>query len=293
MSFRMQSFVVAVALIGLGLTGPVLAWQEPAATQEPATAQEPAADEKPAFDSALLVGEWAIVSGKRQGADVGADRLPPSVVFDAEKLTMPVGEGPDEAFVMSYKLDTSVDPVAVDFDIVSGPAPAGHAVGILKWDGTALTLCYDPMGTDRPDAFSTSEKDGRFLFVLKKKATPFDKAAMLGTWTYESGMIAGEALAKERLAGEIVVTETEISIPAGPDAKYVMSYQVTGETSPASLDMSLVSGPVSEGKAIGLVGLEGDTMTICYALDGDKRPEQLDSTGDNGHYLFVMKRKVQ
>jgi uncharacterized protein (TIGR03067 family) len=290
-------FVALTCLLVPGNAVSAFVWQgsdaSPPAAQDPAVAQDPAAEEKKVFDPAILIGEWAITSGKRQGADVAADRFPPSVIFNAEKLTMPVGEGPDEAFVMSYKIDTSADPVAVDFDIVSGPAPEGHAVGILKWDGTELTLCYDPMGADRPDAFSTSEEDGRFLFVLTKKSKPFDAAAMQGTWSYVSGNKAGEEVPVERLIGDVVITGKDFTLPAGPEDTFVMSYSITSDGNPASIDLKIESGPVPEGKAVGLIQVDGDQLTFCYDPVGENRPAKLEATAENGCFLFTLKRKEE
>ncbi len=297
MSRRLPLFIALTASLCSGGAVSAIVRQEsanpPAAAQEPAAVQEPAAGEKKAFDPAMLVGEWAIISGKRQGTDVAADRLPPSVIFDAEELTMPVGEGPDEAFVMSYKIDAATEPVAVDFDIVSGPAPEGHAVGILRWDGTELTLCYDPMGAERPDTFSTSEEDGRFLFVLKKKSKPFDAAAMQGTWSYVSGIKAGEEVPVERLIGDVVITGKDFTLPAGPDETFVMSYTIAGEGNPASIDLEIETGPAPEGKAVGLIQIDGDQLTLCYDPAGENRPAKLEATAENGCFLFMLKRKEQ
>ena len=116
-------------------------------------------------DNKSLVGKWTVTSGTRQGDDVAEDRLP-EITITEKDLTMPAGA---EEFVMSYKIiEAGKDVMKVDFNIESGPAPEGTALGIMKVDGNKAKLCYDPMGQNRPTEFKTTEENGFFMFVLER-----------------------------------------------------------------------------------------------------------------------------
>ena len=112
-----------------------------------------------------ILGEWKCVKGVRAGAEVAAERMASVITIDDKLITIPVG--PDMAFKMSYSIDESKSPIAIDMKIESGPAPEGEALGIIKMDDGKFVLCYDPSGASRPDKFVSTEEDGRFLFEMK------------------------------------------------------------------------------------------------------------------------------
>lgn len=119
---------------------------------------------EPSFNVAAIKGTWVIDSGIRAGAEVGKDRLAGTVKIDEEKITMPAG---DDEFVMSYTIDPSTSPVAIDMKILSGPAPEGSpAFGIIKMDGKNIVLCYNALGEDRPTDFESTSENNFFLFTL-------------------------------------------------------------------------------------------------------------------------------
>jgi uncharacterized protein (TIGR03067 family) len=123
-----------------------------------------AEDEK--FDGGKMIGDWSYTSGKRAGETIDKDRLMGTVSITKETITMPAG--PDEKFVIAYKLDASKNPVTIDLDIKSGPVGEGKAVGIIRFDGEKLVLCYDPTGAKRPEKFESTEANGAFMFTLAR-----------------------------------------------------------------------------------------------------------------------------
>jgi uncharacterized protein (TIGR03067 family) len=121
------------------------------------------------------------------------------------------------------------------------------------------------------------------------KPAPLDPAKLVGSWTYVAGTRAGEKVDKDRLVGPVVITKETFTLP-GSEPKLVIGYTVNAKASPATIDMSIKDGPVKEGKAVGLVAVNGDELTICYDPTGQKRPAKFESTKDNGAFLFVLKR---
>ena len=117
------------------------------------------------FAAADLVGTWNYASGTRAGQPVDTERLESEVIINDKTVTLPLGEGMQ--FVMSYQLDLSQTPTAIDMKIEEGPQVGGEAKGIVKKEGDHLWLCYHPFGGERPAAFESTEDNGCFLFKLK------------------------------------------------------------------------------------------------------------------------------
>ncbi len=133
--------------------------------------------------------------------------------------------------------------------------------------------------------------------VGEEKKDAFDSAKLLGDWTYVSGTKAGEAVPKDHLAGKVVFTKDTITVPAGPDAKFVMTYKIDAKASPTAIDITIKESPVPDAKdtkAEGILVLEGDELKLCYvdasAKDRAKRPAKFESTKENKAFYFVFKR---
>lgn len=122
-----------------------------------------------------------------------------------------------------------------------------------------------------------------------KKPTAFDPAKLVGVWSYTEGTRGGEKVGKESLSAMVTFTKDTVTVPAGPDAKFLMAYTVNAKATPAEIDMSIKDGPVKEGKAQGIIMLDGDTLKLCYTAEG-KRPAKFESTKENNAFYFVLKR---
>ncbi len=242
-----------------------------------------------------LYGDWKVESGMRSGSKVGSDRLP-MIKISKESFTIPSGpDGPP--FVMSYKLALDAKPMTVDFKIESGPVPEGTAKGIFKLgkDGE-MTLCYEPKGEKRPEDYISTEENGFFVFKMKKamkteaKGKKMLASMMPGKWKCVKGTRAGAEVAAERMDSVITVDDKTITIPVGGDEAFVMSYTIDESQSPATIDMAIEKGPAPPGaKAIGIVKIEDGKFFLCYDSTGAKRPEEFNSTEENGFYYFEMK----
>jgi uncharacterized protein (TIGR03067 family) len=126
-----------------------------------------------------------------------------------------------------------------------------------------------------------------------KTKPAFDPAKIVGAWTIASGQRAGDKVDKERLPPQITITKDTITVPAGPDQKFLIAYKVDAKANPVAIDMEIKSGPVSEGKALGILVPEGDGFKLCYVVDDGnaKRPAKCESTEKNNAFLFVLKPK--
>lgn len=247
----------------------------------PIAAQE--TERAPVFDSALLCGQWKFLTGERAGAPASDENLAGSVTISDKEFTL---SGNGETFVIAYTVNSKTDPIQVDMHITSGPAPEATALGILKLADNRLTLCYDPMGSGRPDKFESTVSNGWHLFELQKK--PFDREALVGDWKYASGERAGEAIAPDRLQGIVTVSKDKFVVPAGPGAEFVMSYTVDDKRFPVGIDLTIESGPAPEGKAVGLIQLDEGKLRFCYDSTGANRPTEFKTSAEDGYFLFTL-----
>ena len=78
-------------------------------------------------------------------------------------------------------------------------------------------------------------------------------------------------------------------VPGCADDKFVIAFKIDAKQTPAAIDMDIKSGPVNEGKAQGIIALEGEELKLCYTAEG-KRPARFESTKDNNAFYFVLKR---
>lgn len=140
-------------------------------------------------------------------------------------------------------------------------------------------------------------KDPRFAKVVARAKNggrePFDKEMLPGEWTFKSGKRAGEDIAEERLKGSATFADDKVTIPAGPDEKFVMSFKIKEGKKHTEIDLNIESGPAPEGKALGILKIEDGKLTLCYDPQGKNRPAKFESTGDNGFFLFVMEKKAE
>ena len=67
-----------------------------------------AADDKAKLDAGKLVGDWTYVSGVRAGEKVDKERLAGKVTVTKDTFTLPAG--PQDKFVMAYKVDAKAAP---------------------------------------------------------------------------------------------------------------------------------------------------------------------------------------
>lgn len=122
------------------------------------------------------------------------------------------------------------------------------------------------------------------------KSGKFDAAKIIGDWTYESGVKAGEKVPKDRLEGKVKITKDRLTIPSGTDKPFVMAYKLDTANNPVTIDMEIKSGPIDEGKAKGIIAMDGNNLKICYHPTGGARPAKFESTKENDAFYFVLKR---
>ena len=103
------------------------------------------------------------------------------------------------------------------------------------------------------------------------------------------GTKAGEK--QEKIEGAITITKDKLTLKAG-DMTFVFGYKLDPKTTPAGIDMHIIEPEAfKDGKAKGIVKLADGKVTLCYHPMGGDRPKEFKSTKENGHHLFVVKKK--
>jgi uncharacterized protein (TIGR03067 family) len=128
-------------------------------------------DEKAAqFDPAKLLGKYVEIEGMKAGEKADPDRLKGQFVTVTKDVFKIEGDKPEQAFEFAYKLDATKNPVEIDLEIQYPEDLKGNkAVGIIALDGKTLKLCYHSTDAkDRPKKFESTEKNGYFLWTMKK-----------------------------------------------------------------------------------------------------------------------------
>ncbi|HJZ91178.1 MAG TPA: TIGR03067 domain-containing protein [Gemmataceae bacterium] len=117
----------------------------------------------------------------------------------------------------------------------------------------------------------------------------FDASKMEGKWKMVSGTKSGDKLEGKSLEGEVTVDKEKFTIKGG-DMTHVMAFKLDTSKSPVQIDMEGKEGPSQGFKAEGIIQLDGDKLTLAYALPEGKRPEKFESAKDSKTMLIVMER---
>ncbi|CAN5591045.1 hypothetical protein BH10PLA2_BH10PLA2_16780 [soil metagenome] len=123
-----------------------------------------------------------------------------------------------------------------------------------------------------------------------KKDSKFDAAKMVGDWKIVAGTKQGEKVADDNLKVKVKVSKDTFTLESEM-GKFVMAYKLNTATSPVGIDLEIKEGPIPEGKAIGVVSVNGDDLKLCYVPDASAtRPAKFESTKENGAFFFTLKR---
>src|SRR5262249_46639213 len=120
-------------------------------------AAEPRQDAAAKQDVKKLQGTWKVVASEVEGRKVEAAATTASVVIRGAKYTVKYPEsGGKKASEMTFTLDPSKKPRAIDFTSTSGPEKGKLSRGIYELAGDTLKICFNPdKDGKRPTEFTT------------------------------------------------------------------------------------------------------------------------------------------
>jgi len=123
---------------------------------------------KKAQDS--LAGTWDVVAVERDGERMTNKEVKHlQMIFTDKKLTLNKAE--KASFDALYTLDPDKDPKTMTVKFLMGPDEGKTFKGIFSLSKGRLTICWSESGVERPTSFTTREKSGRTMYILKRAKT--------------------------------------------------------------------------------------------------------------------------
>jgi uncharacterized protein (TIGR03067 family) len=125
---------------------------------------------------------------------------------------------------------------------------------------------------------------------VRGDATADDWKRLAGTWKIDSATLNGEDATAGLKTGVLTIEEGKYKIDFGgmPDAGTVM---LDPAKKPKAMTITGTDGP-NKGKTIpAIYDIDGDTLKVCYTLDGKEPPKEFKSTAETKTLLVTYKRE--
>ena len=112
-----------------------------------------------------------------------------------------------------------------------------------------------------------------------------------GTWTFESSEAGGKELPAGELKGLILTFEGDKhTVKKGDDVLQVGTQKLDPSKSPKTIDVTMTEGPNKGAVMLGIYEIDGDTLKVCFDLEGKKRPTEFKSAPGSENFVNVHKR---
>jgi uncharacterized protein (TIGR03067 family) len=126
----------------------------------------------------------------------------------------------------------------------------------------------------------------------KKQAEP-EAASLAGTYRITAGQVGKAKIPAEHLKDDrVTITDRTISVfDKNRKETYAATYSLDKKKTPWVLHMTSTVAPSPGVKSEGLVGKDGSTLKLIYALPGGKAPDDFEP--EEKQQLFVLERQAQ
>jgi len=112
-----------------------------------------------------------------------------------------------------------------------------------------------------------------------------------GTWTFESSESGGKELPADELKGFILTFEGDKhTLKKGDEVVQVGTQKLDPSKSPKTIDVTMTEGPNKGTVMLGIYEIDGDTLKVCFDLQGKKRPTEFKSAPGSENFVNVHKR---
>jgi uncharacterized protein (TIGR03067 family) len=116
------------------------------------------------------------------------------------------------------------------------------------------------------------------------------RAALQGAWTFEFQELSGERLPDAQLRSAILVFEGDrFTVTAGGELVHRGTLQNIDPVQKA-MDAHVAEGLAAGTTMLGVYELDGDTLRVCFDMEGRQRPIDVMSPTGPGVFRNVHKR---
>jgi uncharacterized protein (TIGR03067 family) len=125
----------------------------------------------------------------------------------------------------------------------------------------------------------------------QEKAKKLDPAKLAGTYEFVSGVRDGDKVPEANFKMVSFIVEKDGAELKTPDGSFKFSYKVDASKTPATIELEITDGPIGKGmKAHGIVGLDGDKLTLAYNPGGGEAPKDFECKKGSGCHSFTLKK---
>ena len=132
-------------------------------------------------------------------------------------------------------------------------------------------------------------------FVLAVTAfagqSPHDGKDIQGTWLPIKAEVGGKPMGNDFLTNTVMKLDGGkylVTVAGSPDKG---DYTLDAGSKPKTLDITGSEGPNAGKKIPCIYELKGNTLKICYGLDGSARPTEFKSPPGTKYFLVTYERK--
>jgi uncharacterized protein (TIGR03067 family) len=112
-----------------------------------------------------------------------------------------------------------------------------------------------------------------------------------GVWTFESSEAGGKELPAGDLKGLILIFEGDKhTVKKGDEVLQVGTQKLDPSKSPKTIDVTMTEGPSKGTVLLGIYEIDGDTLKVCFDVEGKKRPTEFKSAAGSQIIVNVHKR---
>jgi uncharacterized protein (TIGR03067 family) len=115
--------------------------------------------------------------------------------------------------------------------------------------------------------------------------------AIEGVWACVEAVNNGQKLPDEKASQlRLTLTDKQFKTQLGEQVLFDSTYSLDAMKTPVEIEMLGNEGDLTGKPALGIIKLDGGTLTLCYVMPGSERPNVFESQPGSKAILAVWKR---